>query len=198
MAVVSWPEQRDEQSQGYMLVSGCIYRQVYTYQWHSKGRAWPSKCPAKAPCSSHSCHAILRERETNGLAYSRCPANANDLATPLIHTSNKECSKIIHKILQVSILLRGCSKGKGWITTVITSCWSYRVQWRRASSCQLTGNLQDVCEYIIGYLFSILNGLDPLLNTIPANFPDGSRCLAIALGFSRIPVLQKFYAKQHI
>ena len=26
----------------------------------------------------------VREREANGLAYSRCPANTNDLATPLL------------------------------------------------------------------------------------------------------------------
>ena len=29
--------------------------------WRSQGRAWPGTCPAKAPCSSHSCHAISSE-----------------------------------------------------------------------------------------------------------------------------------------
>ena len=43
----------------------------------------PGCMPAKAPCLSRSCHAISHEREANGLAYSRCPANANDLATAL-------------------------------------------------------------------------------------------------------------------
>ena len=53
-------------------------------QWRSEGRAWPGTCPPRAPCSCRSCHAISREREANGPAYSRCPANTNDLATQLI------------------------------------------------------------------------------------------------------------------
>ena len=31
----------------------------------SEGRAWPGTCPAKAPYSSCSCHAILREVRTS-------------------------------------------------------------------------------------------------------------------------------------
>ena len=38
------------------------------HQWRSEGRAWADTCPAKAPCSSRSCHAISREREANRLA----------------------------------------------------------------------------------------------------------------------------------
>ena len=56
-------------------------------QWCSEGRAWPGTCPPRAPCSCRSCHAISlisRKREANGPAYSRCPANTNDLATQLI------------------------------------------------------------------------------------------------------------------
>ena len=41
----------------------------YHSQWHSEGRAWQDTC------------------EANGLAYSRCPANTNDLAMPLIIAS---------------------------------------------------------------------------------------------------------------
>ena len=53
-------------------------------QWRSEGRAWPGTCPAKAPCSSHLRVRSAHERGANGLAYSRCPANTNNLATPLI------------------------------------------------------------------------------------------------------------------
>ena len=55
-------------------------------QWCSEGWVWLGMCLAKAPCSSHSCQAFsceTRERRDNGLEYSRCPANANDLPTPL-------------------------------------------------------------------------------------------------------------------
>ena len=44
------------------------------------GWAWPGMCPAKAPCSSCLRAASVRP---NGLAYSRCLANTNDLAMPL-------------------------------------------------------------------------------------------------------------------
>ena len=53
-------------------------------QWCSEGRAWPGTCPAKAPCSSRLRVRSAHERGANGLAYSRCPANTNNLATPLI------------------------------------------------------------------------------------------------------------------
>ena len=56
-------------------------------QWRSEGRAWPGTCPAKAPCSSPSCPRDLARAlvllDSLELAYSRCPANTNDLATPL-------------------------------------------------------------------------------------------------------------------
>ena len=35
--------------------------QIWLKQWRSEGRAWPGTCPAKAPCSYCSCHAISRE-----------------------------------------------------------------------------------------------------------------------------------------
>ena len=35
------------------------------------------------PLMSHNLARSTLERETNGLAYSRCPANTNDLATAL-------------------------------------------------------------------------------------------------------------------
>ena len=55
-------------------------------QWRREGRAWPGTCPDKAPCLSRSPCNLARspgEHEANGLAYSSCPANTNDLATPL-------------------------------------------------------------------------------------------------------------------
>ena len=47
-------------------------------------KAGPGRAHArpKVPCLSHSCHTISREQ----LAYSKCPANTNDLATPLPQT----------------------------------------------------------------------------------------------------------------
>ena len=53
-------------------------------QWRSEGGAWPGMCPAKAPCKfvplmSRELTRSAHER----LAYSRCPANAYDLATLL-------------------------------------------------------------------------------------------------------------------
>ena len=38
------------------------------------------------PLSSRNLARSARERGANGLVYSRCPANTNDLATPLIFT----------------------------------------------------------------------------------------------------------------
>ena len=54
---------------------------------------------------------------------------------------------------------------------------------------RLTSNLQDVCEDVIWHFFSTLNGIDPLLNALPAKLPDGSGCLTIALSFRGIPIL---------
>ena len=51
-------------------------RLIGHYQWRSEEQAWPGTCPAKVSCSSRSCHAISRKAH-------RCPANTNDLATPL-------------------------------------------------------------------------------------------------------------------
>ena len=56
----------------------------YYKQWCSEGGVWPGTCPAKALCSSRSRRAISQETRANGLVYSRCLANTNDLATPLI------------------------------------------------------------------------------------------------------------------
>ena len=47
-----------------------------------------------------------------------------------------------------------------------------------------------MCENVIGYLFSILNGTDPLLNALPADCPDSSYCFLVALNSAWMQVLK--------
>ena len=68
-------------------------------QWHSKDLAWMGTCLAKAPCMfvllmSHN----LAWSVCEWLAYSRCPANTNDLATPLLMHLNLICTICLYVI----------------------------------------------------------------------------------------------------
>ena len=73
-------------------------------QWRSEGRAWTGTCLAKStmfvPLISHD----LTQNAHEQLAYSRCPANTNDLATRLCSSCNRRRSMfglqvVIHYLL---------------------------------------------------------------------------------------------------
>ena len=49
---------------------------VHNYLWRSEGQAWPGTCLAKA---TMFVLLVCVKRNANGLAYSKCPANTNDL-----------------------------------------------------------------------------------------------------------------------
>lgn len=48
----------------------------------------------------------------------------------------------------------------------------------------------DLCENIIGHLFSIFNGIDPLLDALSADRPDGFHRLSVQLCLEWMHVLQ--------
>ena len=58
-------------------------------QWRSEGRAWPGTCPANVrrvvPLVARDmwARALVLLAQWLSVYYSRCPANTNDLATPL-------------------------------------------------------------------------------------------------------------------
>ena len=72
-------------------------------QWHSEGWAWPGTCPAESTMFvlllSHDLAQSMHERKANGLVYSWCPANTNDLAMPLLTTFI--ISKSLHDVKAV-------------------------------------------------------------------------------------------------
>ena len=75
--------------------------QLPDYTSSGIAKAGPGRAHArliKAPCSSRSCHTISHKARAsaraNGLAYSRCLANTNDLATPLYTSAATAKDKI--------------------------------------------------------------------------------------------------------
>ena len=61
-------------------------RPGYEAQWRSEGWAWLGTCPPKKLCLSCLCHTILCEACASA---SRCPANTNNLATPLMRLGTR-------------------------------------------------------------------------------------------------------------
>ena len=72
----------------YMLYTTCMMELDHTSGVAKAGPGWARARPKHhiRPTHVNSCH----RHKANGLVYSRCPANTNDLATPL----NEACLKV--------------------------------------------------------------------------------------------------------
>ena len=97
-------------------------------QWHVPGQS-----TMFIPLMSHNFARSARKREANGLAYSRCPANTNNLVMPLVIALVVKTSELVvwHSCKGSAKVIIQCNS----VVAVIV-----RLQWWGATSISYHGN----------------------------------------------------------